>query len=84
MPCSKSLRFAGGYTGLPSSSRLTAAEAISNAPLFPAFAARSFITNSAIGLRQILPWQMNKIKLVSKLRIKNIMDTLLNGFIVFF
>lgn len=27
----------------------------------PAFATRSFITNSAIGERQILPWQTNSI-----------------------
>ena len=35
-------------------------------PLPPALAAISFITNSAIGLRQMLPWQMNKIFFIAK------------------
>ena len=31
----------------------------------PAFCTRSFMTNSAIGLRQMLPWQMNSIFIIS-------------------
>lgn len=34
----------------------------------PAFSTRSFITNSAIGLRQILPKQINKIFVIVFLR----------------
>ena len=34
---------------------LVAAEAISNFSAIPAFSTRSFITNSAMGLRQIFP-----------------------------
>ena len=30
----------------------------------PAFSTKSFITNSAIGLRQILPWQMNNTLII--------------------
>ena len=40
---------------MPSSSVLVAAEAISNSPALPASSTRRFITNSAIGLRHILP-----------------------------
>ena len=46
---------------MPISSVLVAAEAISNCAESPAFSTKSFITNSAMGLRQILPWQTNKI-----------------------
>ena len=35
---------------------LVAAEAISNCAEIPAFSTKSFITNSAIGLRQIFTW----------------------------
>jgi hypothetical protein len=35
---------------------LVSAEAISNCAEIPAFSTKAFITNSAIGLRQILPW----------------------------
>ena len=38
---------------------LVAAESITNRSPVPAFATKSFITNSAIGLRQMLPWQTN-------------------------
>ena len=44
---------AGQADGLPISSVLVAAEAISNCAEIPAFSTKSFITNSAIGLRQI-------------------------------
>ena len=44
-----------------SSSRLVAAEAMKNSSARPAFDTRSFITYSAIGLRQMLPWQIKSI-----------------------
>ena len=43
------------------SSRLVAADSIWNCDDSPAFCTKSFITNSAMGLRQILPWQINRI-----------------------
>ena len=55
MPCAASIRFAGGYTGFPISSVLVAADAIENSDEQPAFSTSSFITNSAIGLRQMFP-----------------------------
>ena len=45
---------------------LVAAESMTNRSPAPALAAISFITNSAIGLRQMLPWQMNKIFFIAK------------------
>lgn len=39
-----------------------------NSSASPAFSTRSFITNSAIGLRQILPKQINKIFVIVFLR----------------
>ena len=41
----------------PISSVEVAADSITKASSFPAFLTSSFITNSAIGLRQIFPWQ---------------------------
>ena len=65
MPCAASSTAAGGYTGLPMpfqiSSVLVALDAITKASATPAFAAISFKINSAIGLRQMLPWQTNMI-----------------------
>ena len=49
------------------SSELVAAEAISNRSSSPAFFTRSFMTNSAIGERQILPWQTNKTFIILKI-----------------
>lgn len=43
------------------SSVLVAAEAISNCSVKPRCSTMSFNTNSDIGERQMLPWQMNKI-----------------------
>ena len=43
---------------------LVAAEAISNCAEIPAFSTKAFITNSAIGLRQILPWQINSTLII--------------------
>ena len=43
------------------SSVLVAADAISNWSAMPRFATMSFNTNSAMGERQMLPWQTNKI-----------------------
>lgn len=47
--------------GLSSSSRLVAADSIWNWAASPAFSTKSFITNSAIGLRQIFPWHTKSI-----------------------
>lgn len=52
--------------GLPSSSRLVAADSIWNCAAKPAFSTKSFITNSAIGLRQIFPWQIKRIFFISR------------------
>jgi len=38
-----------------------AVDSIWNCEASPAFFIKSFITNSAMGLRQMLPWQINKI-----------------------
>ena len=51
--------------GLPISSRLTAAESISNSASFPAFFTRSLRMYSPIVLRQILPWQTKSIQTMS-------------------
>ena len=50
---------------MPISSRLVAADSIWNCAASPAFSTKSFITNSAIGLRQIFPWQTNRIFFIS-------------------
>ena len=42
-------------------------EAIRKADPRPAFAAISFMTNSASGLRQMFPWQMNMIRIISRI-----------------
>ena len=52
------------YTGLPSSSRLVAAEAITNSSSHPDCRTKSFITYSAIGLRQMLPWHTNNTLII--------------------
>ena len=46
---------------MPISSLLVAADSIWNCGTSPAFFTKSFITNSAIGLRQMLPWQTKSI-----------------------
>ena len=69
MPCFCSSRRAGGYTGLPISSVLTAAEAISNFSANPRLATMSFRINSPIGLRQMLPWHTNKILTILRSRL---------------
>ena len=46
---------------IPSSSRLTATESMQKSPSRPAFFTISFKINSAMGLRQMLPWQTNRI-----------------------
>ena len=51
---------------MPISSRLVAADSIWNCAAKPAFFTKSFMTYSAIGLRQILPWQTNKIFFISR------------------
>jgi hypothetical protein len=63
------MRLAGGYTGFPISSVLVAALAISKSresdpsPQLDLSkrATMSFMTNSAMGLLQMFPWQTNKI-----------------------
>ena len=49
---------------MPISSLLVAADSIWNCDASPAFFTKSFITNSAIGLRQMLPWQMKSIFII--------------------
>ena len=49
---------------MPISSRLVAADSIWNCDDSPAFFTKSFITNSAMGLRQILPWQIKSIFII--------------------
>ena len=51
--------------GLPSSSQLVAAESIKNRPADPRASTSHCITHCAIAERQILPWQMNKIRVIS-------------------
>ena len=51
---------------VPVGAVLVAADAISNLSESPALATKSFITNSAIGLRQMLPWQMKSTFVMSK------------------
>ena len=51
---------------VPVGAVLVAADAISNLSESPALSTRSFITNSAIGLRQMLPWQMKSTFVMSK------------------
>ena len=46
---------------MPISSRLVAADSIWNCEASPAFFTKSFITNSAMGLRQIFPWHTKSI-----------------------
>ena len=69
MPCALSTSCAGGYIGLPFppqiSSVLVAAEAISNLSAMPSFSTMSLRTNSEMGERQILPWQMNKTLIIN-------------------
>ena len=50
---------------MPISSVLTAAEAISNRPAMPRFFTISFKIYSPMGLRQILPWHKNRIRIKS-------------------
>ena len=68
MPCSLSTSFAGGYIGLPFppqiSSVLVAAEAISNLSAMSSFSTMSLRTNSEMGERQMLPWQMKSIFII--------------------
>ena len=45
--------------------RLVAADSIRNCDASPAFFTKSFITNSAIGLRQILPKQTKSIFVIA-------------------
>ena len=52
---------------MPSSSELVAAEAIRREPETPASWAKRFITNSAIGDRQMLPWQIKRILVMVRL-----------------
>ena len=49
---------------MPISSRLVAADSIWNCDASPALFTKSFITNSAMGLRQILPWQINSTLII--------------------
>ena len=49
---------------MPISSRLVAADAMRNCDASPAFSTRSFITNSAMGLRQMLPWHTNRMLVI--------------------
>ena len=51
---------------LKTTSVLVAADAISNLSESPALATKSFIANSAIGLRQMFPWQMKSTFVMSK------------------
>ena len=57
----------GGIDTQPISSVLVAAEAISKCCASPAFSTISFITYSAMGLRQMLPWQMKRIFIIENL-----------------
>lgn len=66
------MRLAGGYTGFPISSVLVAAEAISKSLAQPCSRAIFFITNSAMGLRQILPWQTKSIFVIAVPRISTL------------
>ena len=56
-----SFLLAGGYISFPSSSRVAASEDTETLSSSPAFFTRSFIINSAIGERQILPWHIKRI-----------------------
>ena len=64
MPCPANFLRAGGETGLPSLSRLVAAEAIWNWSSSPASFTMCFITYSAMGPRQILPRHAKRILVI--------------------
>jgi hypothetical protein len=67
----------------PISSRLVAAEATSNWSEAFARRASSKNTNSAIGDRQILPWQINRIFVISLLSFAyRDLSLIFNGFLV--
>ena len=68
---------------MPISSRLVAADSIWNCDASPAFFTKSFITNSAMGLRQMLPWQINRIFFIPILLRKLIIFYSIAGILVF-
>src|SRR5574344_739952 len=49
---------------LPSSSVLVAADSMMNSSSRPVCSTRCFMTNSAIGERQIFPWQTKRIRFI--------------------
>ena len=65
-PIWRSLLRVPGCTGLPSSSSLVPADAASMRPLSPALRTFSRMTNSAMGERQMLPRQTNRILVMDR------------------
>ena len=61
IPCSRSLRRVPWWTGLPISSVLVAADSMWKSLAMPLARTMSLRMNSAMGERQMLPWQTNKI-----------------------
>ena len=66
MPSLPSLSLVPRWTGFPISSVLVAAEAIKKCSARPSLLTMSFITNSAMGERQILPWQIKSTRILIK------------------
>ena len=60
-----------------------AVDSIWNCEASPAFFIKSFITNSAMGLRQMLPWQINRIFFIPIFLRKLIILYIIAGILIF-